>query len=226
VVVVEDLHSMNGTFINGKRVSRALVSQGDSLSLGSVLMRVEPMTENEIASIQAAHQLMEKADLDPLTGLRTRLKLQQLLSDPSGLAAALWRDSSVVLLDVDHFKQVNDQFGHRVGDRVLEEISRILLRNIREEDLAVRYGGDEMLIMLCGAKLEIARSAAERIRGSTETFAWGTLAPGLSVTVTAGAARGLKGESLESFLDRADRMLYRAKSEGRNCVVVDDPELG
>jgi two-component system cell cycle response regulator len=132
------------------------------------------------------------------------------------------RSLSVMLVDVDHFKSVNDTYGHHAGDDVLKELAQRLRRSTRGIDLACRYGGEEFVVVMPDTDGEDARDAADRIRRSVAADPF-VLASGraLAVTISAGVATvDRTDDTPESVIDRADRALYRAKSEGRNRVVA------
>ena len=121
-----------------------------------------------------------------------------------------------VLIDIDRFKQVNDTFGHQVGDQVLRELSALFKRTLRTYDTVVRWGGEEFLLILPGVSLEDAQRLADRIRRAVEAIEF----PGAGrITLSAGAAGLGLDYSFEEMLATADRRLYQAKSSGRNCVV-------
>jgi diguanylate cyclase len=134
---------------------------------------------------------------------------------------------SILLIDIDHFKQFNDKFGHQFGDQVLSLISQVLKDHLRKEDLAVRYGGEELLGILPGADLAVCQAVAERVRQAIarrrERRATGeTLS---SVTVSIGVAQFVAGEPFSNLIGRCDRALYAAKRAGRNRV-VNEREIG
>lgn len=216
-VEIQDSGSTNGTFLNGRRISQAVLSHGDCLALGNVVIRIEYLTESEVRSLNRIHDQIESAGRDPLTGLRSRNRLEDLLSKARGRdGSALDGLHSAALLDIDGFKGINDAFGHRIGDRVLEIVGQTVLRLVRDGDLAVRYGGDEILLLFHGACLDDAILIAERLRLAVCAYPWGEVAEGLQVTVSAGVAERALGEPLDGFLTRADRQLYAAKAAGRN----------
>jgi diguanylate cyclase (GGDEF)-like protein len=120
---------------------------------------------------------------------------------------------TIALIDVDHFKRVNDQHSHQVGDQVLRELAALLRAACRAGDIAARYGGEEFAVLFTDVAEAEALEAAERIRRLVEDFAWATVAAGLNVTVSIGVASG------PDLLALADRRLYQAKDAGRNRVV-------
>ena len=125
-----------------------------------------------------------------------------------------------MMADGDHFKKVNDTYGHAVGDDVLRGLSDVLRLNCRALDVAARYGGEEFIVMLPGATLDSGLKVAEKMRAGVETRRY-SLGPGGSpVTFTAsfGVVAFVPGESMDEFLKRADEALYLAKKTGRNCV--------
>ena len=124
----------------------------------------------------------------------------------------------VAIFDIDHFKRVNDHFGHALGDAVLHAVADLMRREIRAVDVLARYGGEEFALILPDSNLPSGIRSCERIRKRFESFDWGTLAPGLAIRVSAGVAAWMKGQSKESLLAEADRFLYAAKHNGRNCV--------
>jgi len=126
----------------------------------------------------------------------------------------------VALVDADHFKTVNDRFGHAVGDRVLQVLAGILRGSMRADDFAVRYGGEEVLLLLSDVPADTAAAICERLRREIETYDWATIAEGLRVTASFGLAELAPGDTMESFVARADVGLYAAKSGGRNCLKV------
>jgi diguanylate cyclase (GGDEF)-like protein len=131
---------------------------------------------------------------------------------------------SLLLLDVDHFKTINDKRGHATGDAVLSALARLLLAQARKVDIVGRWGGEEFVVVLSGADEEGARIAAERIRAAVEGMVvqdeWGGE---VRATISIGACRMLPGESAERLIDRADQAMYQAKASGRNRVVVGGP---
>jgi diguanylate cyclase (GGDEF)-like protein len=159
-----------------------------------------------------SEKLRRQALEDPLTGLPNRRRLDQLL-------ASDLRTSSVVLLDVDHFKRVNDEHSHLVGDAVLRVLAQILKANCRQGDTALRFGGEEFALVMEGTSVEGASALAERARASIEAHDWAALAPGLAVTASFGAALGSEAATGIELLALADRRLLTAKQNGRNQVV-------
>jgi diguanylate cyclase (GGDEF)-like protein len=158
---------------------------------------------------------------DFLTGIANRRALDKRLSDDIQQANSQKSPLSVLLLDIDHFKKINDHHGHDVGDAVLKNVGTLLGANIRSEDLAGRFGGEEFLIIMPCASQEIAAAAANRLRIMLSDFR--TLPPNVSavgITVSFGVATLRAGETSTSLLRRADLALYASKRQGRDQVVV------
>ena len=149
---------------------------------------------------------MASADVEEALGL----ELQRALSFGQTLCLAL--------LDIDHFKRINDGFSHVVGDAVLRAIALVLQKELRASDVAARYGGEEFGLILPHTALDGARIAAEKVRVAIATSPWSHLTPGREVTASLGLAQWKAGESSVEFVRRADRALYAAKTSGRNRV--------
>lgn len=158
---------------------------------------------------------------DSLTQVHTRRYLMDRLKEEVDRAALRKTHLSIVMLDVDHFKNFNDQYGHLAGDRVLKRIGQIITENIREIDIAGRYGGEEFCVVLPETDLEGAVMAAERIRLATEQALIQAYDQTVKATLSLGVASFPSGgRSSEELLDNADWGLYRAKALGRNRTVV------
>ncbi len=158
-------------------------------------------------------RLNRDAQTDPLTGLGNRRSLEFNLS----LLQAEGRAFAAIVLDIDHFKRVNDNHGHEVGDQVLRRLAELMRRCCREGDLLCRTGGEEFLMLLPGASLEVATVVAERLRVTVQDT---PVQPVGAVTVSLGVARwdGEAGSEPVEALSQADRALYQAKQRGRNRV--------
>lgn len=168
---------------------------------------------------QLTAQLKRQAETDGLTGLLNRRALERIgQGDPE--FADMPHEIGLILMDVDHFKAINDLHGHPAGDQVLREIAALTLETIRESDLAARYGGEEIALILPGASLETLVEIAERLRSGLERrrIESGT-GERIAVTASLGVASGRRGQAAwEDLLKAADAALYRAKAEGRNRV--------
>ncbi len=158
------------------------------------------------------------ASLDPLTGLANRRALEQWFADVKPRTEQ-GEPVMVLLHDLDHFKSINDGFGHPVGDEVLRQVARLIQANCRPADLAVRYGGEEFLVAMPGIDRDRAVEVAERLRQSIERHPWDRVVRGLAVTVSIGVAAMAEGGDPPALLTLADRRLYAAKHGGRNRVV-------
>lgn len=171
---------------------------------------------------EANRRLQTMADLDGLTGLANRRRLDEYLPLAWEQCATRGRPLSVLLVDVDHFKRFNDRHGHLAGDELIRAVAALLRRSLRRsEDLAVRFGGEEFLVALPGAGLELARELAERLRGEIEASLGG-------ITASIGVASEVPKSQgdVNTLIERADAALYRAKEAGRNRVCVDQAEPG
>lgn len=163
-------------------------------------------------------RLETMASTDQLTGLANRHSLDLLLGQAFRESTRQHSPTSAILLDIDHFKNLNDKFGHLAGDRVLVELAATLKESLRSSDIACRWGGEEFLIVLPRTGIEAATRVADNLRKRVEQqqFVFETVK--ISITLSAGVATYLSGESRESFFARIDALLYRAKREGRNRV--------
>jgi two-component system cell cycle response regulator len=167
---------------------------------------------------------MEMAITDALTGLYNRRYMETHLTMLVDQAAARGKALSLLLLDIDHFKAINDTYGHDVGDDVLREFATRLRKTTRGIDLACRYGGEEFVIVMPETDIAVAAAVAERIRRriANEPFSIREGAAAIEVTLSIGlAALGSPGDAAGPLLKRADQALYRAKRDGRNRVVAD-----
>ncbi len=158
---------------------------------------------------------------DGLTGVYTRRYFSERFEEEIKRAAIHKTQLAFLMVDADHFKAINDQHGHLAGDQVLKEITRIIQENVRTIDIVGRFGGEEFCVVLPETDLEGASLVAERIRKSTQKRVIKAYDSTLHVTLSIGLANfPADGKLLEELMDKADWALYRAKSQGRNCVVA------
>jgi two-component system, cell cycle response regulator len=217
---IEDLDSSNGTFVDGQLVRGQMpLPEGARIHLGRhtvlSLARRDPLEQ------VAARQLYESSMRDPLTDLHNRRFFDQRLREEFAFATRHQAPLSVILLDLDHFKKVNDTWGHPAGDEVLRQVAALIKRCLRREDVASRFGGEEFGVVVRTESHEGARAVAERMRKclvETPIYHEGNLIP---VTTSAGVATAAPPHLYESpaaLLAAADQALYRAKAAGRNRI--------
>ena len=217
--VLVDLGSRNGVTLGGQRITHAELHDGDKVQLGtSPAMRFELVNPNEELALRAVY---EKSVRDGLTGLFNRRHFHDRLSGEVAFAKRQGTDVTVCMLDVDYFKQVNDQFGHGEGDRVLQGIATIVARAIRAEDLLCRYGGEEFAIVARAIPAKGSIALAERMRGLVQAARLVESDGSRRVTISVGVAMLSEvpgAKSVEALVELADQRLYAAKKAGRNRV--------
>lgn len=170
--------------------------------------------------------LRRSAELDPLTGVLNRRGLFHQAKQQASLPNVNQTRQAILMLDVDHFKAVNDQYGHQIGDVVLQEIAKRIGDILRANDFIARYGGEEFIVLLndIGGDPELALSAAERMRLAVSSSPLLHASEDITLTISIGICSGANiGSTFEARIAQADAALYRAKREGRNRVVVDEP---
>lgn len=166
--------------------------------------------------------IQEDVKRDPLVGCFNRRYVLAALEEQKQLADETGIPLCMAVLDLDHFKRINDELGHLGGDEVLRTFSRIAQQGVRGGDVFGRYGGEEFLLIFPATPLLPALNTCERIRAQVETHAWSGLLRG-RVTVSIGVTQYVMGESVLEFFSRADTAMYMAKEGGRNQVVVEEP---
>lgn len=162
---------------------------------------------------------VQSAFIDGLTGVKNRAAFESNYKREVEISRRRSSELSLIVLDIDLFKRVNDRFGHSVGDLVLKNVAQTVEASIRSSDALYRYGGEEFVLVLVGTDEDGAKRLAERIRRNVEALYFSS-PKGLSVTLSLGVATIQKGDSCETLFDRADAALYQAKQAGRNRVVV------
>ncbi|ABD06403.1 diguanylate cyclase [Rhodopseudomonas palustris HaA2] len=182
--------------------------------------RVQQLLRSELQERAAA--LARQATTDPLTGLHNRLRFNEGLAQELARVRRTGQPLSLVMFDVDHFKEVNDRYGHPTGDQVLIRLSQTAAAQLRQTDLLARWGGEEFAILLVDADLHAAVEVAENLRRLVARTPFDQIG---SVTASFGVAECRPDESADSLLERADAALYRAKSNGRNRVEIDAPVI-
>jgi diguanylate cyclase (GGDEF)-like protein len=220
--VLTDLGSRNGTTVEDELVTRRALADGDIVRFGAHSTFRFALVDREYVAL--LEQLYRSSVRDPMTGAHNRQYFDERLH--AEIAYALRQDSNVslLLLDIDHFKRVNDTFGHPAGDAVLRFVASLVEARLRTEDVFARYGGEEFAVILRGIDVAGAARAAERLRGAIGGSAPcidGNLIP---VTISVGCAslRCCAAPRPDLLVAAADRRLYVAKHAGRNRVVASD----
>ncbi|MBE9607776.1 GGDEF domain-containing protein [Chitinilyticum piscinae] len=183
-------------------------------------MEINQLRKQTDDGLRRMQWLESAAYRDTLTGAFNRRAMDERLPELIRQARLAGVPFSALLLDFDHFKQINDRYSHFVGDKVLQQGARVFLELCRDSDLLVRFGGEEFLLFLPGAPLEIARKIGERICNRIPGEDWQSIQDGLRVTLSVGVGELGLDEQVPDWLLRIDQALYRAKAEGRNRVYL------
>jgi diguanylate cyclase (GGDEF)-like protein len=219
-VIVEDLGSTNGTFCNGVRITSRELADGDKIMLGSTT--ILKFTYHDRLDEQFQQQMYESALRDGLTKVYNRKHFDDLFTKEFAFASRHAAPLSLLFIDLDYFKKVNDTFGHPAGDFILAEVSGVLSGAVRAEDLVARFGGEEFCVLCRGTDSVGARDLGERLRVEIEQrrLVYGTKV--IPVTISVGVATMPDPSITQAtgLLAAADKALYEAKRAGRNRVVV------
>jgi len=216
---IEDLGSTNRTYLNGKPVRREELHDGDQISVGNNAIK---FFTGQSLEAKYHDELIDLAIYDSLTGFYNRRHFHTLLDEEIERAKGTV-PISVLMMDLDHFKNINDRFGHLVGDQVLTSAAQIMRANAPADAAFGRLGGEEFALALPGQNLEEAVVAAEKLRNAIASKPIETRDQKLPITISIGVAQsGAKLKSAAELLNVADDRLYRAKQAGRNCVCAED----
>ncbi len=219
--VLEDMGSANGTFIAGKRIDRQPLRDGDVFQLGPNVMYRYTFTD--ASQERMLQQLYDASVKDALTGAYNREHFEERLKVEVAYANRHSTTVSLVMFDLDHFKKVNDTYGHQAGDAVLVAVSKIVSHGLRTEDVFARYGGEEFAIVLRGIDLKGAAAVSERIRQrlAANPVPFEQHRIEVSMSVGCAALTCCPEVSTTTLVAIADRRLYAAKRGGRNRVVFE-----
>jgi diguanylate cyclase (GGDEF)-like protein len=227
--LITDLGSQNGTFVDGQRVQKRVLKEGEKIRIGQT--SVLKFARYDYVEETAQRQLLESALRDGLTRAFNRRYFLQRLGAEIRFADRHRQPLALLLIDLDHFKQINDEFGHPVGDQVLRRMVDVLGQTLRAEDVLARYGGEEFAILARGIVVSNAVQMGERLRKRVAGISIDHAGKPLSLTASVGVAvfpfdgeasdpAQAADDTAQQLIARADAALYRAKNGGRNRVEV------
>ena len=219
-VVIEDLRSSNGTIVNGAPVASQILKDGDKIRIGSTT--ILKFTYNDQLDESFQQQMYEAALRDGLTKAYNKKYFLDRLETEIAYARRHGAHLSLLMFDVDHFKRVNDTFGHLAGDYVLAKLARLASGTVRTEDVFARYGGEEFGVICRGVPLPSAGILAERLRALVEATAFEHDGQRMPITISVGVAGHPEApiETGPQLIEAADQALYEAKRGGRNRVLL------
>lgn len=216
--IIEDLGSTNGTFVNGQRIKRHMLANNDKVHISSdTLFKFALGDKAERMFQEEMHQM---ANYDAVTGVLNKHAFSKRVQEEFSYAKRTKMNLSILMIDIDFFKKVNDAYGHMAGDYVLGGVAERLRKAIRDEDILARYGGEEFVVILRGTDTKGALTLAERMRKLVEEEPFSFEKRPIPVTISVGLAT-LTGKNFSSATDlisRADECLYKSKENGRNRV--------
>jgi len=216
-IVVADLNSTNGTYVNENQVEECALTDGDQVKTGNAIFKFLSGGNVETSYHEAIYRM---TIIDGLTEAYNKRYFVEFLERELARCVRYQRPLSLVIFDLDHFKKINDNHGHLAGDFVLREMIRRLRTRIRKEELLARYGGEEFVAVLPEAGHQGAMDFAEQIRRLVEQEPFEFEDEVIPLTISSGVATVVgKPVDASSFIKMADDNLYRAKHNGRNCVV-------
>jgi len=213
-----DLESTNGTFVNDTPANGTHLEDGDYVRVGNCLFRF--LAGGNVEG-DYHEELYKLAILDGLTGLHNKRYLMDYLDRELVRSVRYGRSLALIMLDIDHFKRVNDRLGHLAGDLTLRQLAGCLRSEVRMDDLLARYGGEEFAAVLTETDHRRAAEFAERLRRAAESHVFAFEGSRYEVTLSLGVASTLSDKTVspQELIRRADQRLYQAKHEGRNRVV-------
>lgn len=215
---VQDLNSTNGTFVNNKRIKTAELKAGDKIQISKdTIMEFDFFDENRKISEQKRYEM---GVIDPVTDTYNKSFLLQRLSDEFTFTTRQNLPLSLLMIDIDYFKMINDNYGHLAGDKVLRDVCAAIKKTIRSDDVFCRYGGEEFVIIMRNTECQHAVNLAERIRKKVEDLEVQYEEQNIKVTISCGVST-LKDKNFPDYvalLSDADAFLYKAKGGGRNQV--------
>jgi diguanylate cyclase (GGDEF)-like protein len=219
-VTIEDLKSSNGTIVNGAPVTTQTLKDGDKIRIGSTT--ILKFTYNDQLDESFQQQMYEAALRDGLTKAFNKKYFLDRLETEIAYARRHQSHLSLLMFDVDHFKKVNDTFGHLAGDYVLAKLAKVASAAVRAEDIFARYGGEEFGVICRGVPLTSAGVLAERLRSTVEATGFDHEGQRMPVTISVGVAGHPECpvETVQQLIAAADQALYEAKRAGRNRVVL------
>lgn len=217
---IVDLASTNGTFINddAHSVRERQIQRGDRLKIGDTIFKYLSGSDIELQYHEIIHRM---TITDGLTDLANRKQLDLVLSDEIPRSRRHGRDLSMLMIDIDHFKSINDTHGHLTGDSVLRGLAGILQRRLRPSDRLGRYGGEEFCVILPETSRHNAAKIGEELRALVEAHAFVAEDKNIRVTISVGVSTLQDDMAMADLYRAADEMLYRAKRTGRNRVCYD-----
>jgi len=219
-VQLRDLGSTNGTYVNGIRGDDFQLRDGDRIQVGSVT--ILKFSYQDSLEEQFQQQLYESATRDPLTQAFNKRFFSEQLEKDFRHASRHELDLSLVVMDIDHFKQVNDTHGHSAGDHVLQRLAATIMNVLRTEDVFCRMGGEEFGLIMRDCGSQEARQAAERLRSLIEqtSFVYGGTDVPVTMSLGVRSYDATQHRCAQDLIEDADRLLYRAKRSGRNRVAT------
>ena len=217
-----DMGSTNGTFCNGTRCTRQELADGDKISIGSSTIMRFTLQDNIDEHFQK--QLFESALRDGLTHTFNRRYFLDRLNGEMRFAVRHGKPMALLFIDIDHFKKINDTYGHQAGDAVLTGVARVMMTAIRAEDVLARYGGEEFAIICREIELAGAEALAKRLLVAVSGGRFEHNGQVIPVTVSIGAAVDRTLDHPQALIAAADEAMYAAKRTGRNRVCVHKPK--
>lgn len=214
--ILEDLSSTNGTWVGGQQITRAQLRDGDLVKVGSTIFKYL-----STANVEAAYheEIYRMAIFDGLTQIHNRRYFEEFTEREISRALRHDRPLALLIFDVDHFKRINDNWGHLSGDHVLRKMARIVKERVRRDELFARYAGDEFVVVLPETMAAKALAVGESLRALIDETDFVFDGQALPVTISMGVGSLDKSNSTpQALVASADDALYRAKKRGRNCV--------
>ncbi len=212
---VKDLDSTNGTYVNDELITDYPLRRGDQVKVGDTILKFLSGSDMEAQYHETIYRM---TIVDGLTGVHNKRYLVETLEREIPRARRHGRPLSLVMLDIDHFKRINDTYGHLAGDYVLKELATLVKSRLRPDDVIARYGGEEFGVVLPETPVTGGESIAEDLRRRIEAHTFVFENETIRVTASMGVAELPEGVDVLGFVKAADELLYRAKREGRNRV--------
>lgn len=215
--ILTDLNSTNGTYLNNRPIQSSLLNQGDQIKIGDAIFKYLVGSNVETAYHEEIYRM---TIIDGLTNIYNKRFFMEEINRETARATRHERPLSLIIFDIDHFKKINDSYGHLAGDTVLQHLTRVVSERIRTGEVFARYGGEEFAILLPETKAVGAAILAEQVRALVAETHFVFEGAYIPLTISLGVASfDANDVSSTVFVAKADKKLYAAKASGRNCVV-------